>query len=259
MHEKTECTVRLPVGDSEIYFLNQSVREGCPSSPIVFVAHHGNGLQEIHEKIEGTLIESKSGLRCRGWAPEGDSVECNCRTSTGKTARNASCTISTLGADSCYLTTEVRTCHTLSVRQIRLFQLPRHCRHRLHVPLSTHQGTPTWTVDSMTHPRVQIPGNLVDGYLRNKDFGSPGWEASPTRTQRYPYNETCLAFGKIKSAWLPSMWTCVQPLLTTSRSTLTHARHCLLLIQIAIAIFEFWCLLIRRSGNWLSKRNWRPP
>ena len=40
-------------------------------------AHHDNGLQEIHEEIEGTLIESKSGLRCRSWAPEGDSVEYN--------------------------------------------------------------------------------------------------------------------------------------------------------------------------------------
>ena len=34
-----------------------------------------NGLQEIHEEIEGTFIE-KSGLRCRGWAV-GDSVEYN--------------------------------------------------------------------------------------------------------------------------------------------------------------------------------------
>ena len=37
-------TVWLPVGDSETYFLKQGVREGCPSSPIVFVAHHDNGL-----------------------------------------------------------------------------------------------------------------------------------------------------------------------------------------------------------------------
>ena len=77
LHEKTEYTVRLPVGDSETYFLKQGVREGCPSSPIVFVAHHDNGLQEIHEEIEGTFIESKSGLRCRGWTPVGDSVEYN--------------------------------------------------------------------------------------------------------------------------------------------------------------------------------------
>ena len=77
LHEKNEYTVRLPVGDSETYFLKQSVREGCPSSPIVFVAHRDNGLQEIHEEIEGTFIESKSGLRCRGWAPVGDSVEYN--------------------------------------------------------------------------------------------------------------------------------------------------------------------------------------
>ena len=41
------------------------------------MAHHDNGLQEIHEKIEGTLIESKSGLRCRQWATEGDSAEYN--------------------------------------------------------------------------------------------------------------------------------------------------------------------------------------
>ena len=62
LHEKT---VRLPVGDSETYFLKQGVREGCSSSPIVFVAHHDNGLQEIHEEIEGTFIESQSGPRGR--------------------------------------------------------------------------------------------------------------------------------------------------------------------------------------------------
>ena len=59
LHEKTEYIVRLPVGDSETYFLKQGVREGCPSSPIVFVAHHDNGLQEIHEEIEGTFIRAK--------------------------------------------------------------------------------------------------------------------------------------------------------------------------------------------------------
>ena len=30
LHEKTEYTVRLPVGDSETNFLKQGVREGCP-------------------------------------------------------------------------------------------------------------------------------------------------------------------------------------------------------------------------------------
>ena len=52
LHGNTVYTVRLSTGDSSLYTLAAGVREGCPSSTTLFIAHHNTPLQQIGEEVE---------------------------------------------------------------------------------------------------------------------------------------------------------------------------------------------------------------
>ena len=48
--------MRLSTGDSSLYTLAAGVREGCPSSTTLFIAHHNTPLQQIGDEVEGLHV-----------------------------------------------------------------------------------------------------------------------------------------------------------------------------------------------------------
>jgi len=61
LHEGTLYTVRTNVGDSSTYKLGRGLREGCPSSCVLFNIVHNFGLQVLKDRLDGVGIHFEKG------------------------------------------------------------------------------------------------------------------------------------------------------------------------------------------------------